>query len=95
MRVATAAVLGAFTAFLMLAGADLPALGEPDAPAAVYVAADYVERSLAETKTPNVVTAVLADYRGFDTLGETTVVLTAALACLLVLAGREPGRPGA
>lgn len=31
------------------------------------------------------VTAILADYRGYDTLGETVVILTAGLACLLVL----------
>lgn len=34
---------------------------------------------------PNFVTAVLADYRGYDTLGETTVIFTAGLACLLIL----------
>lgn len=86
------AVLAAFAALLIQAGRDLPDLGADDSPAAVHVAARYVERSLEETKTPNVVTAVLADYRGFDTFGETTVVFTAALVCLLVLAGREPGR---
>lgn len=36
---------------------------------------------------PNIVTAVLASYRGFDTLGETTVVFTAASAVILLLAG--------
>jgi multicomponent Na+:H+ antiporter subunit B len=38
-----------------------------------------------DTATPNVVTSVLADYRGYDTLGETTVVFTAGIACILLL----------
>jgi multicomponent Na+:H+ antiporter subunit B len=38
-----------------------------------------------DTETPNIVTSVLADYRGYDTLGETIVIFTAGLACLLVL----------
>jgi len=36
---------------------------------------------------PNVVTTVLASYRGFDTLGETIVVFTAGLGVLMLLAG--------
>jgi multicomponent Na+:H+ antiporter subunit B len=45
----------------------------------------YVERSYPDTATPNMVTAVLADYRGYDTLGETVVILTAGLAVALIL----------
>lgn len=92
MRALQAVALGAFALLLLVAGQDLPPLAAPDAPASTGVAAKYVERSLAETHTPNVVTSVLADYRGFDTLGETTVVFTATLACLLVLRGRERRR---
>ena len=44
-----------------------------------------IEHSLEDTKTPNIVTAVLADYRGYDTLGETIVIFTAGLACVLIL----------
>ena len=40
-----------------------------------------------QTRTPNIVTAVLADYRGYDTLGETAVILTAGLAVMLILPG--------
>lgn len=95
MRWAVAPVLAAFAALLLLGGLDLPDVGDPGAVASAHVAARYVERSLEDTHTPNVVTAVLADYRGFDTLGETMVVFTAALSCLLVLRGREPEDPGA
>jgi multicomponent Na+:H+ antiporter subunit B len=45
----------------------------------------YVEQSYPETRTPNIVTSVLADYRGYDTLGETVVILTAGLAVILIL----------
>jgi multicomponent Na+:H+ antiporter subunit B len=67
----------------------LPAFGDPTAPAALHVSPEYVQRTIAETHTPNVVTAILADYRGFDTLIETTVIMTAAVACVFVL-GRRP-----
>lgn len=93
MRWLAGPALAAFAGLLLVAGMELPELGDPQAPASTYVAATYVERAYEDTKTPNVVTAVLADYRGFDTLGETTVVFAAALACLAVLIGREPGRP--
>ena len=46
-------------------------------------------RTLSETATPNAVTSVLADYRGYDTLVETTVILTAGLGCWLLLAPRR------
>lgn len=71
---------------LLLRGVHaLPEFGAADSPAATHVSPRYIERSIEEMETPNVVTAVLADYRSFDTLIETTVVFTAALACFLIL----------
>jgi multicomponent Na+:H+ antiporter subunit B len=71
---------------LLLYGINaLPAFGDAASPATTYLSPEYIERSYHDTHTPNVVTAILADYRSFDTLIETAVVLTAALACLLVL----------
>jgi multicomponent Na+:H+ antiporter subunit B len=66
---------------------DMPDYGDPNAPIHRHVAPRYIEQSLAETGVPNIVTAVLASYRGYDTLGETTVILTAATG-VLVLLGR-------
>jgi multicomponent Na+:H+ antiporter subunit B len=66
----------------------LPAFGDPLAPATVG-APPYAALALPEMATPNVVTAVLADFRSFDTLIEAAVVLTAALACMLVLQRRD------
>ena len=54
---------------------------------------DYLQRSIQETGIANVVTSVLASYRGFDTLGETTVIFTAGIAVLLLLK-RAPSPPG-
>jgi multicomponent Na+:H+ antiporter subunit B len=73
---------------LLPAIVSLPRFGNPAAPAAIHVAPDYVGRAVADMHTPNVVTAILADYRGFDTLIETTVILTAAVACVLILRRR-------
>jgi multicomponent Na+:H+ antiporter subunit B len=49
----------------------------------------YLEESGAEIGLPNVVTSVLASYRGYDTLGETTVIFTAGIGVLLLLGGRR------
>ena len=63
------------------------------APAATHVSPRYIERGHHETGAPNFVTAILADYRGYDTLGETSVIFTAGLACALIL-GLRLGRSG-
>jgi len=42
---------------------------------------------------PNTVTTVLASFRGYDTMGETTVVLTAGLGVVAILAGSRRRRP--
>jgi multicomponent Na+:H+ antiporter subunit B len=44
-----------------------------------------VELTQEEIEIPNLVSAILADFRGYDTLGETVVIFTAGLAVLLVL----------
>lgn len=64
---------------------DLARYGDPDAPAQKHIAPDYLARSEPETGVPNVVTAVLASYRGYDTLGETTVIFTAGVGVILLL----------
>ena len=72
-------------ALLLYGGLYLPPIGEESAPANRHVSPRYIERSTEEMATPNIVTAVLADYRSFDTLGETVVILTAALGCFLIM----------
>ncbi|MBV2092378.1 MAG: DUF4040 domain-containing protein [Candidatus Thiodiazotropha sp. (ex Ctena orbiculata)] len=69
---------------------DIPNFGSPDAPSQTHVARFYLENSMPDTGVPNTVTAVLASYRGFDTLGEVTVIFTAAVAVLLLIGGKRP-----
>lgn len=64
---------------------DMPDWGDPNSPANTHVSSRYLEKTIEETATPNAVTSLLADYRGFDTLGETTVIFTAGIACILLL----------
>jgi multicomponent Na+:H+ antiporter subunit B len=66
---------------------DLPPFGEADTPMHTHVAPRYLDRSIEETTVPNVVTSVLASYRGFDTLGEVVVIFTAGIGVLLLLKG--------
>ena len=71
----------------------LPSFGVPDAPIHRHVAPRYLADSIKETNVPNVVTSVLADYRSFDTLGETTVIFTAGIGVMLLLRkARRRGR---
>jgi len=74
-----------FAAFLFYAESDMPGYGDPASPASTHVSPEYIQNSYKDTHTPNIVTAVLADYRGYDTFGETTVIFTAGLICYLLL----------
>jgi multicomponent Na+:H+ antiporter subunit B len=70
----------------------LPPFSDPQAPMHAHVAPRYLEGSLKETGVPNVVTAVLASYRGYDTLGETAVVFTAGAGVIALLRRRKRRR---
>ena len=80
-------------AFLIYAAADFPAWSDPASPASTYLSPHFIEKTMEETSVPNIVTAVLADYRGFDTMFETTVIFSAGVAVFLLLrtfATKEP-----
>jgi multicomponent Na+:H+ antiporter subunit B len=68
---------------------DMPAYGDPTAPIHTYTTPRYLQESGHEIGIPNVVTSVLASYRGYDTLGETTVILTAGIGVILLLGLRR------
>jgi multicomponent Na+:H+ antiporter subunit B len=74
-----------FAAFLFYAEGDMPAYGDLSTPPNLHVTPDYIRGSVEETHTPDFVTSILADYRGYDTFGETTVILTAGLICYMLL----------
>lgn len=70
---------------------DFPGWGDPNAPASAHVSPRYIQAAYIETHTPNIVTALLADYRGYDTLGETVVIYTAGMAVILMLRKKRRG----
>lgn len=85
MGMLVCALLGA----LMIYGSlDMPLYGDPTGPVHHHVAPRYLNDSMAEIAVPNVVTSVLASYRGYDTMGETFVVFTAAIG-VIALIGRS------
>ncbi len=79
-----------FTFGVMVYGTfDMPDFGDPNAPIHKHVADRYIEKSHEEVGVENFVTAILASYRGYDTLGETTVIFTAGLSVVLLLRRRR------
>jgi len=88
--------LAAFLAILFAVMVDLPPRGDLQAPAQKVVneagtpvaGTYYIQNAYKDAKTPNMVTVILADYRGFDTMGETIVVFTGGLACFFLLRRR-------
>jgi len=84
-RLAPFVVVVVTGAILVYASVDLPALGDPQSPANTGVGQEYLERHYGEMGFPNVVTSILASYRGFDTMGEVAVVFVAGLAVALLL----------
>jgi multicomponent Na+:H+ antiporter subunit B len=72
-------------AILLYATQDFPRWGDPNSPANTHVSPRYIQKTLEETDVPNAVTSILADYRGYDTMFETTVIFAAGMSCLLLL----------
>lgn len=70
---------------------DIPSFGQADNPVQTYLADKYIHESATEIGIPNLVTSILASYRGYDTLGETTVIFTAGIGVLMLL-GRGKGK---
>ncbi len=83
-------VVGITGAALIYGTLDMPAYGDASAPIQTYPNPSFVEKSKHDMHgLPNVVTSVLASYRGYDTLGETAVIFTAGIAVLLILRKHE------
>lgn len=85
MKWLTFAFLVSFVGLFVYASGDLPDRGDTHAPANERLAGEFIELTAEEVEIPNIVSAILADFRGYDTLGETIVIFTAGLAVLLVL----------
>lgn len=83
----------ATTLLMIYATFEKPRFGDPQAPAHQHVAPWYLENTAEFVDVPNVVTAILASFRGYDTLGELFVIFTAGVGVLFVLAQRRGDAP--
>ncbi len=96
MKIFQFTILGILAGLLMFTVADLPARGDLNAPAqqitnaagTPVAGAYYIQNAYKDTKTPNMVCVVLADYRSTDTLGELIVVFAGAMSAFFVLRRR-------
>lgn len=90
MRILGTIIIVILTSIFCMNAGSLPAIGDHNSAPNTHITPRYIEMSKVETGSPNVVTGVLADYRGFDTLGETSVMFVAGLTTVLILrAGKE------
>jgi len=92
-RWAPIVVVSLTTLMVIYATFDKPRLGDPEAPVHQHVAPWYLEETPRLIDIPNVVTAILASFRGYDTLGELFVIFTAGIGVLFLLA--NPSKRGA
>lgn len=85
MKVLTLILTVAVGLCLLTAVVDLPDWGDPYSPASTHLSPHFIEKAMLETGASNMVTAILADYRSYDTMFELVVIFCAALAVLFVL----------
>ncbi len=86
-RIAPVIIVVATGAVLIYGTWDMPAYGDPDAVIHHYLAPDLIAETEEKIHIPNIVTAILASFRGYDTLGEVTVIFTAGVGVALLLGG--------
>ncbi|MCK4387522.1 MAG: hypothetical protein KAW00_02005 [Dehalococcoidia bacterium] len=79
--------LGIVIALLVASAFLIHPFGQPPSQMDDYI----IDNSQAETGTNNVVAAVLFDYRGFDTLGEATILFTAVTGVVMLFRARKKG----
>lgn len=89
---AVTACLGT-AACMIYASFGMPRFGDPQGPSHLHVGPHYIGVSPEEIGIPNMVTSVLASYRGFDTLGEAVVIFTAGVAIVALLWRWQKVRP--
>ncbi|MFQ3218155.1 MAG: multicomponent Na+:H+ antiporter subunit B [Paraglaciecola sp.] len=82
--------VGVLALLIIYATFDKPRLGDPDAPVHQHIAPWYIEKTTEHIDIPNVVTAILSSFRGYDTLGEVFVVFAACIGVLFILGVSPP-----
>ena len=91
-RLLSGVVVVAAALVVIYATFDKPRFGDAQAPVQVHVAPWYLEQAPRQVDIPNVVTAILGSYRGYDTLGEVFVVFTAGIGVLFLLGASSRAR---
>lgn len=86
-------VVAAITSIVVYATFDKPRFGDPMAPVQQHVSPWYFETTREAIDIPNIVTAVLASFRGYDTLGEVFVVFTAGIGVLFLFSVKPSRKP--
>lgn len=90
MRRILALIAVTLTGLVLIYGTvDFPTFGDPAAPHYRHVVPRWIQHSEDESGVPNIVTAGLANYRGYDTLFETSVIFTAGITVILLLRTRK------
>lgn len=97
MRGLVGVLLALVTGLFCACVPSLPRIGDVKSAPNQHVTPTYISRSEEDTGSPNIVTGVIIDYRGFDTMYETTVMFLAGLTTVLLLTnsrvGRRPEKP--
>lgn len=91
-RILSLVILLGLAALLLYVVANMPRMGDPTNPTNSHVAPRYLENTGEEAGAENAVTGVILNYRGYDTMGEVTVIYTALAAVLAVLGREKRGR---
>jgi multicomponent Na+:H+ antiporter subunit B len=89
-RWVTFSIIGVLALLIIYSTFDKPRLGDPDAPVHQHIAPWYIEKTTEYIDIPNVVTAILSSFRGYDTLGEVFVVFAACIGVLFILGVSPP-----
>lgn len=88
-------IVAVLTGALLIYGTvDFPGWADPASPASTHLSPHFIEKTMEETSVPNIVTAVLADYRSYDTMFETTVIFSGGVVCFLLLRTFRRKEPG-
>lgn len=92
MRGLVITVLALLTGLFCSSVTFLPAIGNPNSAPNQRITPVYIAQSELDTGSPNIVTGTLADYRGFDTMWETTVMFLSGVTATLILSSSTMGR---
>lgn len=74
---------------LFLAIMEMPVYGEAANPTNNYVMRRYVDVGMIESGGSNLVANIVLDYRGYDTLLETTVIFTAVMSIMVLWGAKK------